>query len=116
MATENCLKKPGLITNGFRRAGLSPWNPESPDTSKLIPSSIFEAGNFVPSIPPITLSALSPVLDICLSGVQLSPAEAIEDILNSDEIFQENYNADMTASDIYIQLRIVTPMKTLFLT
>ena len=101
MATENCLKKPGLITNGFRRAGLSPWNPESPDTSKLIPSSIFEAGNFVPSIPPITLSALSPVLDICLSGVQLSPAEAIEDILNSDEIFQENYNADMTAPDIH---------------
>ena len=40
-ATENCLDKPGVIENGFRRAGLYPWDKSAPDTTKLLPGTIF---------------------------------------------------------------------------
>ena len=40
-ATENCLNKPGVIENGFKRAGLYPWNKGAPDTTKLMPGTIF---------------------------------------------------------------------------
>ena len=42
-ATELCLEKPGIISNGFRRAGISPWNPSAPDTSKLLPGTVFQS-------------------------------------------------------------------------
>ena len=41
-ATELCLEKPGIISNGFRRAGISPWDPSAPDTSKLLPGTVFQ--------------------------------------------------------------------------
>ena len=34
-ATEKCLDKDGIISNGFRRAGLTPWDTTAPDVSKL---------------------------------------------------------------------------------
>ena len=31
----------GVIANGFRRAGLVPWDPSAPESQKMLPSSIF---------------------------------------------------------------------------
>ena len=42
-ATEECLAVPTLIPNGFRRAGLFPWNPNAPDKTKLEPGTIYSA-------------------------------------------------------------------------
>ena len=42
-ATELCLEKPGIISNGFRRAGISPWDPSAPDISKLLPGTVFQS-------------------------------------------------------------------------
>ena len=39
--TEHCLAKPSLIQNGFKRAGLFPWNKAAPDRSKLLPGIVF---------------------------------------------------------------------------
>ena len=44
-ATENCLSKPGIIQHGFARAGLVPWNKDSPDITKLLPGTIFADSN-----------------------------------------------------------------------
>ena len=42
MATEEILQeKPNLISNGFRRGGLCPWNPEAIDKSKMLPATVF---------------------------------------------------------------------------
>ena len=41
-AVEQCLEKKDVIPNGFRRAGIVPWNREAPDTSKLLPGTIFQ--------------------------------------------------------------------------
>ena len=40
-ATEQCLSNSSLIPNGFRRAGLLPWNPNAPDKTKLLPGTIY---------------------------------------------------------------------------
>ena len=40
--TENCLRKPDLLANGFKRSGICPFNPGAPDKSKLLPATIFE--------------------------------------------------------------------------
>ena len=42
-ATEDCLSNPSLIPNGFKRSGLFPWNPNAPDKTKLLPSTIYSA-------------------------------------------------------------------------
>ena len=42
-ATEYLLHhKPGVISSGFRRAGLVPWNVDSVDTTKMLPSLVFD--------------------------------------------------------------------------
>ena len=41
-ATEICLNKPDLLSNGFRRSGICPFNPRAPDRDKLLPATIFE--------------------------------------------------------------------------
>ena len=43
-ATEVCLQRADLLPNGFRRAGISPWNTEAPDRTKLLPGTIFQSG------------------------------------------------------------------------
>ena len=43
-ATENCLIKGQIIENGFKRAGLFPWDPSAPDVTKLLPGTVFETG------------------------------------------------------------------------
>ena len=64
-ATENCLAKQGIISNGFRRAGLYPWDPSAPDVSKLLPGTIFagpdssEGSNFMVTIPEISATIQS---------------------------------------------------------
>ena len=40
-ATEICLANPSLIPNGFKRAGLLPWNPSAPDHTKLLPGTVY---------------------------------------------------------------------------
>ena len=40
-ATEKCLDKDGIISNGFRRAGLTPWDTTAPDVSKILHRAIF---------------------------------------------------------------------------
>ena len=39
--TEICLANPSLIPNGFKRAGLLPWNPSAPDRTKLLPGTVY---------------------------------------------------------------------------
>ena len=34
--------KPSVITGGFERAGVLPFDPQAPDRSKLLPGSVFE--------------------------------------------------------------------------
>ena len=46
-ATEDCLSNTSLIPNGFKRAGIFPWDPSAPDRTKLLPSSIYR-GNSIP--------------------------------------------------------------------
>ena len=64
-ATENCLAKQGIISNGFRRAGLYPWDPSAPDVSKLLPGTIFagpdssEGSNFMVTNPEISATIQS---------------------------------------------------------
>ena len=59
-ATENCLVKHDIISNGFRHAGLYPWDPSAPDVSKLLPGTIFagpdssEGSNFMVTNPEIS--------------------------------------------------------------
>ena len=38
---EMLTHSPGVIANGFRRAGLVPWDPSAPESQKMLPSSIF---------------------------------------------------------------------------
>ena len=40
-ATETCLSNSSLIPNGFKRAGLFPWDPSAPDRTKLLPGSVY---------------------------------------------------------------------------
>ena len=40
-AVEEVLTKPSIISNGFKRAGLLPWDPTAVDVRKLLPSTIF---------------------------------------------------------------------------
>ena len=58
--TESCLRKPKLVQNGFKRAGLFPWDKTAPDRSKLLPGTVFSAiqAEQVLDIPP----ALEPLL------------------------------------------------------
>ena len=44
-ATESTMKKPNLLSNGFRRAGICPWNPSAVDTEKLRPATDFSSGD-----------------------------------------------------------------------
>ena len=44
-ATELCLDRPDLISNGFKRAGIFPWDPTAPDTDKLLPGTIFQTSD-----------------------------------------------------------------------
>ena len=38
---EMLTHSPGVIANGFRRAGLVPWDPSAPESQNMLPSSIF---------------------------------------------------------------------------
>ena len=51
-ATEKCLQNKSLIAQGFKRAGLFPWDPSKPDKSKLKPSSIYASGSGSPKLSP----------------------------------------------------------------
>ena len=77
VATELCLEKPDLILNGFRRAGIFPWDPLAPDTSKLLPGTIFQTTQIDSIPPPATVmettpsaAASQPLLDMEYDTVQ----------------------------------------------
>ena len=59
--TEHCLAKPSLTQNGFKKAGLFPWNKAAPDRSKLLPSTVF-ANSSEPASEPATESASEPAI------------------------------------------------------
>ena len=60
-ATENCLSKPSVISNGFKRAGIQPWDKMAPDTTKLLPGTVFENSTSTedPSSSPVDSSSPS---------------------------------------------------------
>ena len=71
-ATEVCLTKPGLVENGFKRAGLFPWDKSAPDVSKLLPGTVFnstQTKSTINSTPtnsnPINLIPIMPTLTNC---------------------------------------------------
>ena len=33
--------KPYLISKGFQKAGIYPWDPEAPNTKRMVPSQIY---------------------------------------------------------------------------
>ena len=80
--TENCLSRPDLISNGFCRAGIHPWNKAAPDKAKLLPGTVFEAETtIVPeTVPLVDLETVNennvdtPVLqDLFVSTASSSP-------------------------------------------
>ena len=68
-ATENCLAKDGIVSKGFKRSGLYPWNPSAPDVSKLLPGTIFavqsEESNSTPNAGDTTI--MDTISDISIS-------------------------------------------------
>ena len=57
-ATEKTLSRPEIISSGFKRAGLFPWNTDAPNISKLLPGSVFQS---------VTLGSTEP------SSIAISP-------------------------------------------
>ena len=54
--TENILAtKPQLISNGFRKAGLQPWDSSAPNTERMKPSKMYET---IPEEPVPVLESL----------------------------------------------------------
>ena len=86
-ATENCLSKPGIIQHGFARAGLVPWNQDSPDITKLLPGTIFADSNQMESS---NSEANADILDhIPIADFDHSP----DDLTNSIPITEESLDA-----------------------
>ena len=68
-ATELCLDKPDLISNGFKRCGLYPWNVLAPDTSKLLPGTVF----VTPTQPSPVTEPMLPQIETTLEDESLQP-------------------------------------------
>ena len=68
-ATELCLEKPDLISNGFKRSGLYPWNVLAPDKSKLLPGTVFG----IPTSPQPSPVSEPPQVETTLENEFLSP-------------------------------------------
>jgi len=78
-----------LIRNGFRRAGIFPWDPSAPDRSKLEPGTIFAKANSASNCDQLnqTSDTISPPMDVESSQSQ-SDKESVrflEEMILSDE-------------------------------
>ena len=72
-ATEKILENPDIIKNGFKNSGIYPWNPNSPNLTKLVPGSIFASSTYCPTMEEVTPNYLT------------HNVEATEDSLNNDD-------------------------------
>ena len=98
--TEKCLSKPCLLQNGFKRAGIFPWNKAAPDRSKLLPGTVFASSN--DSQGAITLPVTSSddsSLDITFD---------IQPLADSSHIEQPVLNTDVDPSESPLNLNIQT--------
>ena len=87
--TEECLEDTELIPNGFRRAGIFPWDPSAPDRSKLEPGTIFAKPNSATNCDQLnqTSDTISPPMDAESSQSQ-NDKESVrfhEEMILSDE-------------------------------
>ena len=105
-ATEMCLSNPSIISNGFKRAGLFPWDPNAQDRTKLLPGSVYAS-----STPPLTdssstaSSAPTPPLSDNIPQADtdnLAYTVPLDDII-SPQVINDSTSASGTASiDVYI--------------
>ena len=97
-ATEECLANSTLIPNGFRRAGLFPWDINAPDKTKLEPGTIYStpsqlpraAEDSSPSTLPVTVSP--PQVSVSVLGT------ADCDSLHTDALVTEENNRSFLPS------------------
>ena len=92
--TELCLAKPKLIANGFRRAGIFPWNPQAPDKDKLLPGTIFQTScdgpshspvqSIQPIVTPIFVDTTPQVLDTPLQVMDTLYLDTSQPVMLSD--------------------------------
>ena len=100
-ATENCLAKEGIIKNGFKRAGLVPWDPSAPDVSKLLPGTIFSGQSFNAN-EVVNQSHILPTISTELA-VSIVPAGGAVDMVSIPEthIPVESPNEDVNITTNY---------------
>ena len=104
--TEACLNKAGIVQNGFKRAGLYPWDRAAPDRSKLLPGTVFEAGqvqtnndlaeNTDLSETPIPVLDDVPPTSFHTSEMPEPPCEDISDFVPLDEPFLPEHESTST--------------------
>ena len=102
-ATEKCLKTPNLISNGFKRTGIIPWDTEAPNYDKLLPGTIFE-GSQLNSTDDMESPPESSVLSVPESTINtesvLSPPEST---LNTESVLslpESNLNTESARQPI----------------
>ena len=98
--TEKCLAKPCLLQNGFKRAGLFPWNKAAPDRSKLLPGSVFASNH--DSQGAITLPVTS------FENSNLDSTFGIQPLADRSHIEQPVLNTDVDPSESPLNLNILT--------
>ena len=67
------MENPDIIKNGFKNSGIYPWNPNSPNLTKLVPGSIFASSTYCPTMEEVTSNYLT------------HNVEATEDSLYNDD-------------------------------
>ena len=78
--TEACLNKAGIVQNGFKRAGLYPWDKTAPDRSKLLPGTVFETGQAQNN------NVLDEQTDVSETP-QIDPIPAFDDVPSTSQSF-----------------------------
>ena len=88
-ATEKCLDKDGIISNGFRRAGLTPWDTTAPDVTKLLPGTIFnDSSNTADTATIADTATTADIVDTAEENVTVPPTSSdnnLEHISTSTE-------------------------------
>ena len=101
-ATELCLEKPDLISNGFKRSGLFPWNVLAPDKSKLLPGSVF----VTPTSPPPSTVA-QPLLTQVESPLE---DESIQFGVSPTQIVRPNLLPSLSSSHLLSSPLLSSPL------
>ena len=111
-ATELCLQKPELVANGFKRAGIFPWNPQAPDTTKLLPGTIFQTPSAdnnhqieTSYSPVVETSSVGSKPEACPEVMEFSVVETVPD--PSDDILPPSFDS-VPASDSRTTVDVVS--------